>query len=357
MTIKPNVSNRILHCMNFREPLYFKQHAQELWIGSLFLLSAALTFCDGSAAHAQGRVYTEPGQYDYQPPRASQNNNNNNNNVPSYNRPDNGRSNGRSYNNNNSNSGNSSNNNNYYGIPAQQNSSNYNNNNTDANSSYKPNYNQQPSETSRNTRQQRDYGSGSQDQGGRAPDYAPNYNDTSPRPPYRDQPRSFSQPRLAQSYTEDEIKSAGHRFFGNITTGLAKVIAKAFRRNGRPNGYILGEEGGGAFIAGLRYGEGKIYTKSLGTHPIFWQGPSIGYDFGASGSKSMTLIYNLQNIDFIYQKFGGVSGSAYVVGGVGLTLMKRDNVTLAPIRAGVGLRLGANIGYLKFTRRPTWNPF
>jgi hypothetical protein len=159
------------------------------------------------------------------------------------------------------------------------------------------------------------------------------------------------------TFSMDEIKGAGHRFFGKVSVGFAKVVEYAFQRSGRPNGYILGEEAGGAFVAGLRYGEGMLYTKDAGEHRVFWQGPSIGYDFGAAGSKTMVLVYNLNNPGQIYNTFAGVDGSAYFIGGVGVTYLARDQLVLAPIRSGVGLRLGANIGYLKYTRQPTWNPF
>lgn len=163
--------------------------------------------------------------------------------------------------------------------------------------------------------------------------------------------------RSPSTFSEDEIISTGHDFFGSVSQGLAKVVERAFREQGRPNGYILGEDAGGAFVAGLRYGEGTLYTRDAGTFKVYWQGPTIGYDFGAEGSKTMVLVYNLRSPAEIYQRFGGVQGSAYIVGGVGLQVMKRDHVTLAPIRSGVGLRLGANVGYLKYTRSPTWNPF
>jgi hypothetical protein len=164
-------------------------------------------------------------------------------------------------------------------------------------------------------------------------------------------------PPPGNTYSPDEIVEAGRGFFGNISEGLAKVVEHAFARNGRPNGYILGEEGSGAIVAGLRYGEGKIYTKGYPPQKIYWQGPSLGYDFGANGSKVMTLVYNLQYTSQIYERFAGVDGSAYFVGGVGITFQQHDDVILAPIRAGVGLRLGANVGYLKYTPSPTWNPF
>ncbi|MGH1418472.1 MAG: DUF1134 domain-containing protein [Hyphomicrobiaceae bacterium] len=158
-------------------------------------------------------------------------------------------------------------------------------------------------------------------------------------------------------YSQGEITRAGHRFFGSVSSGLASVIEYAFKRSGRPNGYILGEDAGGALVAGLRYGEGTLHTRRFGRRKVFWQGPSIGYDFGAAGSKTMVLVYNLNDPSQIFHRFGGVEGSAYFVGGVSIQFQQYGNVILAPIRSGVGLRLGANVGYLKYTRRPTWNPF
>jgi hypothetical protein len=158
-------------------------------------------------------------------------------------------------------------------------------------------------------------------------------------------------------YTFQEIVDAGHGFFGSASGGLAKVTERAFSQYGLPNGYILGQEGSGAFIAGLTYGEGQLYTKNAGEHAVFWQGPSLGIDYGGNGTRSMMLVYNLPSIDTLYQRFGGVSGSAYVVAGVGMTVLKNRDVLLVPIRTGVGARLGINVGYLKLTRKPTWNPF
>jgi hypothetical protein len=181
-----------------------------------------------------------------------------------------------------------------------------------------------------------------------------------PPPPQDNARRDYAPPPPAyddNSYSSDEIVGAGHRFFGGISKSLANVVEYAFEKQGRPNGYILGEEAGGAFVAGLRYGEGTLHTKNAGTHRIYWQGPSFGYDFGAEGSKTLILVYNLQQVDQLYNRFAGVDGSAYLVGGVGVTFQTYDDVVLAPIRSGVGLRLGANVGYLKYTRTPTWNPF
>ncbi len=126
---------------------------------------------------------------------------------------------------------------------------------------------------------------------------------------------------------------------------------------GLPNGYILGEEGGGAFIGGLRYGEGSLYTKNAGDLRVFWQGPSIGWDVGGDGARTMMLIYKLPSTNAIYQRFAGIDGSAYFIGGLGMTALTSNDIVVVPIRSGVGLRLGANIGYLKFTPQATWNPF
>jgi hypothetical protein len=174
--------------------------------------------------------------------------------------------------------------------------------------------------------------------------------------PYYDGPRDGGPPHDG-GYSQNEIMEAGRGFFGSVSRGLASVVEYAFQKSGRPNGYILGEDAGGAFVAGLRYGEGTLYTKDAGTHKVFWQGPSVGYDFGGEGSKTMVLVYNLRDPSQLYHRYAGVQGSAYLVGGVSIQFQTHGNVTLAPIRAGVGLRLGANIGYLKYTRRPTWNPF
>jgi hypothetical protein len=158
-------------------------------------------------------------------------------------------------------------------------------------------------------------------------------------------------------FDPQELVNSGHRFFGDVSRGLAQVIEKAVSQWGLPNGYILGQEGGGAFVAGLRYGEGMLYTKNAGDLSVFWQGPSIGFDAGGEGARTMMLVYSLPATEAIYQRFAGIDGSAYFVGGFGMTALTANNIVVVPIRSGVGLRLGANIGYLKFTPRPTWNPF
>lgn len=166
---------------------------------------------------------------------------------------------------------------------------------------------------------------------------------------------SFAQ--APERYSSNEILDAGHRFFGGVSRGLAQVVERAFSTWGQPNGYVLGQEGGGAIIGGLRYGEGALYTKNAGDLKVFWQGPTLGWDVGGEGARTMMLIYNLPATRAIYQRFAGVDGSAYIVGGVGMTALTANRIVVVPIRAGVGLRLGANVGYLKFTPSATWNPF
>jgi hypothetical protein len=159
------------------------------------------------------------------------------------------------------------------------------------------------------------------------------------------------------NYTVDEIITAGHHFFGGVSTGLAKVVERAVSKYGLPNGYILGQEGSGAFFAGARYGEGTLYTKNAGELPVFWQGPSLGWDFGGDGSRTMMLVYNLPSTDAMYRRYAGVNGSAYAIAGIGMTVLANRNQYVVPIVSGVGARIGVNVGYLKFTRNPTWNPF
>jgi hypothetical protein len=157
-------------------------------------------------------------------------------------------------------------------------------------------------------------------------------------------------------FNTSEIVNAGHNFFGTVSRGLAQIVERAVSTWGLPNGYVLGEEAGGAFVAGLRYGEGMLYTKNAGDLKVYWQGPSIGWDVGGEGARTMMLIYNLPNTGAIYERFAGIDGSAYFIGGFGMTALTAHNVVLVPIRSGVGLRLGANVGYLKFTPKATWNP-
>ncbi|MCC4245342.1 DUF1134 domain-containing protein [Stappia indica] len=160
-----------------------------------------------------------------------------------------------------------------------------------------------------------------------------------------------------EQYSQGELVDAGHRFFGQLSGGLASVVERAVSQYGQPNGYILGEEGSGALLAGARYGEGQLYTRNAGTHKVFWQGPSFGWDIGGDGARVMMLVYNLPDTSAIYRRYVGVNGSAYLIGGFGMTVLSNHDIYVVPVRAGVGARLGVNVGYLKFTDQPTWNPF
>ena len=180
---------------------------------------------------------------------------------------------------------------------------------------------------------------------------------TLPAQPPPAQPAPPPQPPAANQFSPNELIDAGHHFFGGVSRGVAMIVEKAVDQWGKPNGYVLGEEAGGAFVGGLRYGDGTLYTKNAGDLRVFWQGPTVGFDAGADGARTMMLVYNLPRTQAIFERFGGIDGSAYFVGGFGMTALTADNIVLVPIRSGVGLRLGANVGYLKFTERPTWNPF
>ncbi len=166
-----------------------------------------------------------------------------------------------------------------------------------------------------------------------------------------------AQAQSPDRYSSDELINTGHTFFGEVSGSLASVVEHAVSKYGLPNGYILGEQGSGALFAGLRYGNGTLYTKNAGQHQVFFQGPSLGWDIGGDGSRVMMLVYNLPSISALYTRYGGVNGSAFLVGGVGMTVLSRNDVFIVPIVSGVGARLGLNVGYLKFTDRQTWNPF
>ena len=168
---------------------------------------------------------------------------------------------------------------------------------------------------------------------------------------------ALAQAARPQRFSSSELVDSGHQFFGSVSRGLASVVEEATKRWGQPNAYILGQEAGGAFVAGARFGEGMMYTRNAGDMRVYWQGPSLGFDAGADGARTMILVYNLPSTNAIYRRFGGVDGSAYLVGGFGFTALTADEVVLVPIRAGVGARLGVNLGYLKFTPQSTWNPF
>jgi hypothetical protein len=178
-----------------------------------------------------------------------------------------------------------------------------------------------------------------------APAIAARRADAPPRPGERD------------TFSTGELLESGHNFFGNVSRGLALTLEEAVRRWGEPSGYILGQEGSGAFFGGLSYGEGVLYARRGRGTRIYWQGPSLGLDVGGEGSRSMTLVYGLRAPADLYRRFLEVDGSAYVVAGFGLAAAQADETTIVPIRSGVGLRLGVKLGYVKFTDAPTWNPF
>lgn len=159
------------------------------------------------------------------------------------------------------------------------------------------------------------------------------------------------------TYKEGEVVEDAKNFFGEGAEGLAEALAKAFKDYGEPVAVIKGEEAGGAFVAGVRYGRGELVWKAGASRPVFWQGPSLGFDFGGNAAKVYTLVYGLPDDEALFQRYPGVEGSAYFIGGVGLNYNKSGDTVLAPVRLGVGWRLGASIGYMHFTKEKSWNPF
>ena len=188
--------------------------------------------------------------------------------------------------------------------------------------------------------------------------FAPEFAGAQYQPQYQPQPPPpLAPPQQNNTFTSGELVRGGHKFFGTVSSGLAHVVETAVSRWGQPNGYVLGQEAGGAFIVGLRYGDGGLYTKNAGDRRVFWEGPSAGFDVGGEGARTMMLVYNLPATEAIYQRFAGIDGSAYFIGGFGMTALNSGNIFVVPIRSGLGFRLGANVGYLKFTPQATWNPF
>ncbi len=175
-------------------------------------------------------------------------------------------------------------------------------------------------------------------------------------PPPNQQPNFPARPK-AEAFTLDELVNKVSDFFGVTAEAAGAVITKVFKENGNPTGYIAGEEVSAAITIGLRYGKGLLYMKNQEPVTVFWQGPSIGWDLGGNASRTFTLCYGLQEPRDVYQRFPGVEGSAYLVGGMGVNYQRADDITLAPIRAGVGLRLGTNLGYLSYSRKRNLLPF
>ncbi len=161
----------------------------------------------------------------------------------------------------------------------------------------------------------------------------------------------------AAAYEMGEIITAADGALGTASESAAKVIEKVFADLGKPNAYIVGREGGGALIVGLRYGKGVLHSKVEGERTVHWTGPSIGPDFGGDASRSFVLVYNLNDTEELFRRYPAVEGKAYLIGGVSANYHQRDNVVLVPIRLGAGWRLGANVGYLKYSREGRIIPF
>ncbi len=178
-------------------------------------------------------------------------------------------------------------------------------------------------------------------------------NDTAPS----GYPQQQQQKNQNQGYERDEIVDAISVHMGVTAESAATMIERLFKDQGRPVGYITGEEGGGALTVGVRYGKGTLWMKNGQTAKVYWQGPTIGFDVGADASKVFTLVYNLDNPDMIYRRFPGVDGSAYLIGGMAVNYQRANGITLAPIRTGVGLRLGAKVGYTAYSRKRKIIPF
>lgn len=159
------------------------------------------------------------------------------------------------------------------------------------------------------------------------------------------------------TYQEDDLIGAAEGVFGKGAQGLGKLIEDILKKQGRPNGYIVGREGGGALVVGLRYGSGTLNHKVEGQKPVYWTGPSIGFDAGANAGSTFVLVYNLYDTEDIYKRFPSGEGVAYLVGGFNASYLRRGDVVLIPIRVGAGLRLGANVGYMKFSKKQRWLPF
>ena len=159
------------------------------------------------------------------------------------------------------------------------------------------------------------------------------------------------------TYKQDDLIGAAEGVFGKGAEGLARMIEDVLSKQGEPNGYIVGREAGGAFVLGARYGSGTLFHKIEGQMPVYWTGPSIGFDVGANAGSTFVLVYNLYDTDELYERYPAGEGNAYLVGGFTASYLRKGNVVLIPIRAGAGLRLGVNAGYMKFSQKQRWLPF
>ena len=164
-------------------------------------------------------------------------------------------------------------------------------------------------------------------------------------------------PSDQNTYQEDDLIGAAEGVVGKGAQGLGKLIEDILKKQGRPNGYIVGREGGGAFVVGLRYGSGTLNHKVEGQKPVYWTGPSIGFDAGANAGSTFVLVYNLYDSEDLFRRYPAGEGAAYLLGGFNASYLRRGDVVLIPIRVGGGLRLGANVGYMKFSKKQRWLPF
>jgi hypothetical protein len=160
-----------------------------------------------------------------------------------------------------------------------------------------------------------------------------------------------------ETYKEDDLIGAAEGVFGKGAEGVAKMIQGILKKQGQPNGYIVGREAGGAIAIGLRYGSGTLFHKVEGQRPVYWTGPSIGFDVGANAGSTFVLVYNLNDTEELYERYPAGEGNAYFVGGFTASYLRKGDVVLIPIRTGAGLRLGINAGYMHFTHRQRWLPF
>ena len=174
---------------------------------------------------------------------------------------------------------------------------------------------------------------------------------------YQRQRSDYAEPISAEPYQQDTVLREAEAFFGRGAQGLADVLNRVFNDRGEPTGYIKGEEGGGAVGVGLRYGHGTLYLQDGNSAKVYWRGPSIGIDFGGSAAKAFILVYDLPDLNALYARFGGMEGSLFYVGGIGVNYNRNENTVLAPVRFGVGWRQGVNVGYLHLSPERSWIPF
>lgn len=170
-------------------------------------------------------------------------------------------------------------------------------------------------------------------------------------------PASTLATQKTPTYRKDDLIGAAEGVFGKGAAGLAGIIERVLADQGEPNAYIAGREVSGAFVVGLRYGSGTMKHAVEGERAVYWTGPSVGFDVGGDATKTFTLVYNLYDSQDLYKRYPQAEGRAYFVGGFSATYLRRGSVVLIPVRLGVGMRLGANIGWLKFTEKSRWVPF